>query len=238
MTEFEESEWANSDFSQNYREDADIFLPFRSHFIDVTKTIYRQCVSQNTHASVLDLGCGDGLFMQELLRSFTPAKARLVDGSDDMLNAAKTRLGPQERVHFSKATFQELLNHDPFDEQFHFVYSSLAIHHLPLEEKIKLYTYIYNHLAVDGCFVHYDVVVPPSGKLDQCYMSMWRQWIKGHPAIEQRKDLMGIPEEYKGNPDNIPDTLDSQLRALETIGFKGVDCYFKCGIFALFGGFK
>ena len=134
MTEFEESHWANSDFSQNYRDDADIFLPFRNQFIEVAKTIYRHCVSQNTNASILDLGCGDGMFVQELLKSFTPAKVRLVDGSDDMLNAAKERLGPRERVHFSRASFQELLINDPFHEQFHFVFSSLAIHHLPLEE--------------------------------------------------------------------------------------------------------
>ena len=238
MTHFEESQWAKSHFSQNYRDAANIFLPFRSQFIDITKAFYKHYISQNTNVSVLDLGCGDGLFMQELLKSFTPTKARLVDGSNDMLDAAKERLGRQENVYFSKASFQELLINDPFNEQFHFIYSSLAIHHLPFEEKINLYTYIYNHLAIDGCFVHYDVVVPPSEKLDRCYMSMWRQWIKSHPAINKRKDLIGIPEEYKGNQDNIPDTLDSQLRALETIGFRDVDCYFKYGIFTLFGGFK
>ncbi|MCP4614537.1 MAG: SAM-dependent methyltransferase, partial [Planctomycetes bacterium] len=140
--------------------------------------------------------------------------------------------------YFSKASFQELLINDPFNEHFNFIYSSLAIHHLPFEEKINLYTYIYNHLATEGCFVHYDVVASPSERLDKCYMSMWRQWIKNHPAINTRKDLIGIPEEYKGNQDNIPDRLDSQLRALETIGFRDVDCYFKYGIFTLFGGFK
>ena len=187
---------------------------------------------------VLDLGCGDGLFIEELLKSFTPAKVRLVDGSNEMLDAAKKRLRGQANIFFYKASFQDLLINDPLDENFDFIYSSLAIHHLPFEEKKKLYAYIYNHLSKGGCFVHYDVVVPPSEKLERCYISMWRQWIKKHPAIEKRKDLIGIPEEYKGNQDNMPDTLDSQLRVMETIGFKDVDCYFKYGIFSLFGGFK
>ena len=86
--------------------------------------------------------------------------------------------------------------------------------------------------------MHYDVVIPPSEKLEGCYISMWRQWIKNHPAFEKRKDLIGIPEEYKGNQDNTPDTLDSQLRIMGKIGFKDIDCYFKYGIFSLFGGFK
>lgn len=238
MTQFDESEWAQSHFSRDYRDAANIFLPFRRQFIDITKAIYRHYVSQSPDTSVLDLGCGDGLFVQELLKSFTPAKARLVDGSSDMLNAAKERLGKQDNVYFSKASFQELLINDPFDEHFTFVYSSLAIHHLSFEEKIALYTYIHKHLATEGCFVHYDVVLPPSENLDRCYMAMWRQWIESHPAISKRKDLIGIPEEYKGNQDNMPDTLDSQLRALEAIGFRDVDCFFKYGIFALFGGFK
>ena len=238
MSKFDESRWAESEFSQNYRDDANIFLPFRSQFIEITKSLYAYFIDANIEAKVLDLGCGDGLFIEELLKSFTPAKVRLVDGSNEMLDAAKKRLKGQANMFFYKASFQDLLINDPFDENFDFIYSSLAIHHLPFEEKKKLYAYIYNHLSKGGCFVHYDVVVPPSEKLERCYISMWRQWIKEHPAIEKRKDLIGIPEEYKGNQDNMPDTLDSQLRVMETIGFKDVDCYFKYGIFSLFGGFK
>ena len=238
MTTFDESRWAESDFSQNYRDAANIFLPFRSQFIEITKSFFGHYVSQNSNAKVLDLGCGDGLFVQELLKSFTPAEVRLVDGSNEMLDAAKKRLGEKQNIFFSQASFQELLVNDSLNENFDFIYSSLAIHHLLFEDKKSLYTYIYNHLSTGGCFVHYDVVLPPSEKIEGYYLSMWRQWIKNHPAIEERKELIGIPEEYKGNQDNIPDTLDSQLRAMEEIGFKDVECYFKYGIFSLFGGFK
>ena len=68
MTQFDESRWADTDFSQNYRDAANIFLPFRSQFIDITKTFYKECVCRKSSASVLDLGCGDGLFVQELLK--------------------------------------------------------------------------------------------------------------------------------------------------------------------------
>lgn len=238
MTQFETSRWAESEFSQNYRDAANIFLPFRSTFIEMTKSFFEHFISQNTQAKVLDLGCGDGLFIQELLKSFSPAKVMLVDGSNEMLDAAKERLSEATNLLFSQASFQDLLSNDPINETFDFIYSSLAIHHLPFEEKKNLYAYIYNHLSTGGCFVHYDVVVPPTEKLEKCYLSIWRQWIKEHPAIKKRKALIGIPEEYKDNKDNMPDTLDSQLSAMEEIGFKDVDCYFKYGIFSLFGGFK
>ncbi|MGD9365793.1 MAG: class I SAM-dependent methyltransferase [Desulfobacteraceae bacterium] len=238
MTQFETSRWAESEFSQNYRDAADIFLPFRSQFIEMTKSFFEHFISQNTQAKVLDLGCGDGLFIQELLKSFSPAKVMLVDGSNEMLDAAKERLSKETNLIFSQASFQDLLSNDPINETFDFIFSSLAIHHLLFEEKKRLYAYIYHHLSTGGCFVHYDVVAAPSEKLEKCYLSIWRQWIKLHPAIKKRKALIGIPEEYKDNKDNKPDTLDSQLRAMEEIGFKDVDCHFKYGIFSLFGGFK
>jgi tRNA (cmo5U34)-methyltransferase len=238
MPQFEESLWADSEFSQNYRDDANIFLPFRSQFIKITKSFYEHFISQNIEAKVLDLGCGDGLFIQELLKSYTPARVMLVDGSNEMLAAANERIGSQKNIHYTQASFQELLAHDPLNENFDFIYSSLAIHHLPFDEKKNLYAYIHEHLSTGGYFVHYDVVVPPSEKLEKCYLSIWREWIKQHPAIESREELIGIPEQYKGNQDNIPDTMESQLEALKKIGFRDVDCYFKYGIFSLFGGCK
>ena len=182
MTQFEKSRWAESDFSKNYRDAANIFLPFRSQFIDITKTIFEHYISQNSNAKVLDLGCGDGLFIQELLKSFTPVKVRLVDGSNEMLDAAKKRLGEKTNIFYYQASFQELLVNDPLNEKFDFIYSSLAIHHLHFEDKKNLYGYIFNHLLTGGCFVHYDVVLPVSEKIERCYLSMWRQWITNHSA--------------------------------------------------------
>ncbi len=238
MSKFERSRWADSEFSQNYRDEANIYLPFRGQFIEIAKSLYAYFISTRTEARVLDLGCRDGLFIQELLQSFSPASVTLVDGSAEMLEAAKKRLGNNAKINFIKASFQDLLAEESLDEEFDFIYPSLAIHHLPFEEKKYLYTCIHKLLSPGGCFAHYDVVVPQSEKIEKWYLSLWREWIKEHPAKEIREKLLGIPEQYKGNPDNVPDTLESQLQALDQIGFKEVDCFFKYGIFSLLGGLK
>ena len=238
MSKFEKSRWADSEFSQNFRDEADVYLPFRQQFIEVTKSLYECFIDTNCEAKILDLGCGDGLFIQELLKSFSPVNVTLVDGSAEMLEAAQNRLGNNSKISFMKASFQDILAGESLNENFDFIYSSLASHHLPFEDKRHLYAYIHKLLSPDGCFVHYDVVVPPSGKIEKWYLSLWRQWIKEHSDKEMREKLLGIPEQYKGNPDNLPDTLESQLEVLEEIGFKEVDCFFKYGIFSLFGGFK
>jgi tRNA (cmo5U34)-methyltransferase len=236
MANFEESRWADSEFSQGYRDDAEIFLPFRGRFIEVSKSLYGFFLSQHPAVKVLDLGCGDGLFIQELTRSFTPATVSLVDGSAEMLAAARRRLAGQDGINFIQASFQELLSHDPLQESFDFIYSSLAIHHLPFAEKKRLYRYCHEHLSPGGWLVLYDVVLPPSGGLEKWYLSLWREWIAAHPAKERRDQLLATPEQYKGNADNMPDTLESQLAALRELGFANVDCFYKYGIFSLFGG--
>ena len=238
MSKFEESRWADSEFSRGYREEADIFLPFRRRFIETAKLFYEYCTAGKAQTRVLDLGCGDGLFIQELFKSFSSARAVLVDGSPDMLDAAKERLGDNPGTTFIQASFQELFAGGLLKEDFDFVYSSLAAHHLSFDEKKKFYSFIYQHLLPGGYFIHYDVVDPVSQELEKVYLSIWRQWIKKHSGLEMNEKLLGVPDQFKGNPDNIPDTLESQLEVMTQIGFQDAACYLKYGIFSLFGGYK
>lgn len=239
MSEFEESRWMDSEFSQNYRDEANVYLPFRREFIETTKSFYAHFIDDpKKDIHVLDLGCGDGFFIQELIKTFSPASITLVDGSNEMLEAARKRLGIEGNFNYFQANFQSLFSGDLLNRRFDFVFSSLAIHHLLLNDKKALYSNIYKILSPGGCFVHYDVVVSPSTKIENWFLSLWHQWIKEHPDKKMSVKLLEIPYQYKRNADNIPDTLESQLQALAQIGFKEVDCYFKNGIFCLFGGFK
>ena len=178
MAKFEKSRWADSQFSQDYRDDANIYLPLRSQFIETTKLFYKHFLSQNAGNKIIDLGCGDGLFIQELLKTYSPEEVVLVDGSQEMLDAAKDHLKDHSNIQYVQASFQELSAKDPLAKDFDFIYSSLAIHHLSLEEKIDLYAYIYDHLSLEGYFVHYDVILPPTKTLEKWYLSLWKQWIK------------------------------------------------------------
>jgi len=238
MAKFEKSRWVDSQFSKNYRDDADIYLPFRRQFIEITILFYKHFLSRKAGNKILDLGCGDGLCIQELLKSYSPEEVVLVDGSQEMLDAAKGRLKDFPNVQYVRASFQELLAKDTLTKDFDFIYSSLAIHHLSLEEKCDLFAYVYDHLSSGGYFVHYDVILPPTEILEKWYLSLWKQWIKEHPNYKDRKELLAITDQYKGNPDNTPDTLESQMKAMHEIGFQNVDCFFKYGIFSLFGGSK
>ena len=240
MTEFSKSQWAKSEFAQEYRDSADIYVVERRRLLDILKSFYRHFARRKSGNRVLDLGCGDGIVVQELLKVDENMTAVLVDGSEDMLNKAKERLNAFKNISYIQASFQDILNRSIAPQEYDFIVSSLAIHHLILEEKTALFRTVHSLLNTGGCFVNIDVVLAPSDRLEQWYLSLWKQW------IDERKSVFGIKgnhyddivTRYKDNTDNKPDTLDAQLKAIQAIGFKDVDCFYKYGIFAMYGGRK
>jgi tRNA (cmo5U34)-methyltransferase len=238
MANFDQSRWADSKFSQAYRQEADSYIPWRRLFIESAISLQQCYLSQRIQPKVLDLGCGDGLFIEELLKSAPELEAVLVDGSKEMLEAARERLSSQSKIQYIQADFQQLIDGDMFSRDFDFIFSSLAIHHLDFRDKVKLYGFIHDQLKPGGYLVIFDVVLSPSEELERWYLILWSEWLENNPGPTNRERTLPLPQRYKKNKDNQPDTLKSQLEALEKIGFQEVDCYCKYGIFSLFGGKK
>jgi tRNA (cmo5U34)-methyltransferase len=194
----------------------------------------------------------------ELLKEDNKINATLVDGSLEMLKNARKNLKNDKDMSFIHKTFQELLENESHDKasqdkssqnngsqdniisgEFDLVVSSLAIHHISAAEKKSLFQYIYDHLKSGGFFLNIETVKAPVDELEQWYRVLWSEWIReNQDKLDTQKSFEYLPEQYKDNPDNHPDTLKMQLDALESVGFSRVDCYYKYGIFSIYGGMK
>ncbi len=242
MTEFSQTNWAKADFSGDYIEKADIYIVERRRMLGILRSFYEHFIKgQNEAVQTLDLGCGDGLLTHELLRADDSIRPTLVDGSKDMLDRARRRLKGFRNASFVKAEFQELIRGDAsLEGDYHFIMSSMAIHHLNRDEKKSLFGWIRNNLRAGGFFVNIDVVLAPADPLDRWYMKLWEDWMKEKMSQLGRHDenVLEIIKRYKSLEENKPDTLDSQLETMKDVGFGNVDCFFKYGIFAVFGGMK
>ncbi len=238
MTEFDKSNWARPEFSQGYRDNADIFIIERRRMLAILRSFYVHFVKDGAPKTMLDLGCGDGIVTAAIADADPTISATLVDGSPDMLKKAGELLEGLNNAHYVRASFEEILREDKVSGVYDFIASSLAIHHLTLDEKKALFQYAHEHLKPGGHFVNIDVVLAPSGELEGWYMKLWREWIDGRARALgiEGEQFESVIDGYKDNKDNKPDTLDDQLEALRSVGFEDVDCYYKYGVFTMFGG--
>lgn len=240
MTDFNRTSWAKEEFSRNYLDKADIYIVERRRMFAILRSFSNHFLQKSGKKRLLDLGCGDGILTYELLSEDPNLSVTLVDASEDMLLKAKERFKGVKGNSFIRASFQELLAGKVLKPGFDLVFSSMAIHHLTMAEKKALFKLIFNCLNDGGYFVNIDVVDAPAEALDSWYMKLWEDW------MDEKKLSLGVSGEeskdiirrYKDLEENRPDKLDDQMNALRAEGFRDVDCYYKYGIFTIYGGIK
>ncbi|MEK7675842.1 MAG: class I SAM-dependent methyltransferase [Verrucomicrobiota bacterium] len=239
MTDFDQSLWAESRFAQDYRDQAEHIIQKRQELFRILRSFHRFFARRSSPIHVCDLGCGDGALAQQLLEEDPSLKATLIDGSEEMLAAARNRLAPYPNVSFDRKSFAEIIADSTGRSGFDFVVSAFAIHHLLLPDKRALFQTIFQQLRPGGFFLNIDTVFPDHSLFtDWCY-AVWQEW------VDERNRRLGLKGAFKDiaakarqNPDNQLSALADQLQALRSAGFQNVECHYKNGLFAIFGGGK
>jgi ubiquinone/menaquinone biosynthesis C-methylase UbiE len=198
---------------------------------------------------VLDLGCGDGILARTILDRFPNAQAVLVDFSEAMLQAAREKMGDDDRARIIQANFTSAswLTQLPNDAgtsgaAFDLVVSGFAIHHNAHERKKVLYAQVYDLLAPGGVFLNLEHVASPTPAVEALFDE---HFIDHLCAYHRAKDPSASRDEISRTHYHRPDKAENILALVETqcdwlrqIGFQDVDCFFKVFELALFGGRK
>jgi hypothetical protein len=91
-----------------------------------------------------------------------------------------------------------------------------------------------------GALLVADVVKPTSERSERWQFAMWQDWM--NERLAEIGGEVGVHDDLPGaamaKPENKPSGLIDQLELLQRVGFRDVDCYYKYGVFALFGGTK
>ena len=177
----------------------------------------------------LDIGAGTGLFASFLLKKYPDAQLTLIDISENMLDAARTRFGTKADVRYIVDNYIEHV----FEGKYDIVLSALSIHHLPDEQKVRLYKKCFALLKPGGVFVNAEQVLGETLYLDGFYKKQWKKSIEksGLPADE----VMGAFERMKLDRET---TMQVQLGWLAEAGFSDVACVYKYHNFAVLFGRK
>ncbi len=104
-----QSQWSDPSFARHYRDISGLQLPFRDRVLALMQTFYRYHLGSQAGQRIMDLGSGDGIIGQAFLGSSMDDRLVLVDGSPDMLQAARERFGDDPRVEYLHASFGEMI---------------------------------------------------------------------------------------------------------------------------------
>lgn len=197
-----------------------------------------------SHAQrILDLGCGTGGLSIKVFQRCPTAKIMALDYSPRMIEFAKSKLeaaGYAPQWTAMQADFGDWANHQlAVADGFDACVSSLAIHHLNDEMKLKLFSRIHECLHPGGVFWNADPVLPEFPALADIYQQIGEHW-----AVQQGATLAAVRAKIGkstaygySNPDQLA-TLDAHLQMLQTAGFTSVAVPWKYYGWAVFGGIK
>lgn len=236
MTQDSLENWSQPEYAREYRDNSDFYIQDRAALARVMGSYARAFLGSIPRARLLDLGCGDGAISRTLHHTLPQAEILAADGSADMIAAARTQLAGLP-VEFRVISFEEITAGGLSGSHFDGIFSSLAIHHLPTEGKAALFRALRALIRPGGHFLNADVVTSEALDYTDWYFSLWREWIvENQRALNLEESFENIPDRARGKEENHFDPLPAQLAALREAGFSNVECHYRCGLFAVYGG--
>ncbi|MGB7761843.1 MAG: class I SAM-dependent methyltransferase [Bryobacteraceae bacterium] len=185
-----------------YDADMDLMHPNRHKMVEVIESVL--AASTLDPRLVVDLGTGTGFLLERVLHRFPSCRAVAIDGSHQMVAAARSRLGTlAQRVEFVVADFRQPEALGLEIESADAVVSAYALHHLNLQEKAQLIERCRALLKESGWFLNADLVVEEDEFLE---------------ALTQQMRVAGIVDRAKGRDPRFPDAAETRrfLDALQS----------------------
>jgi tRNA (cmo5U34)-methyltransferase len=236
MTQDSLENWSQPEYAREYRDNSDFYVQDRATLARVMGSYARAFLGSVPRPRVLDLGCGDGAVSRTLHRALPQAEILAADGSADMIAAARTQLAGLP-VELRVISFEEIIRGGLSGERFDGIFSSLAIHHLPFDGKTALFRALRTLIRTGGHFLNIDVVTSETPEYTDWHFALWREWIvENQRALGLKESFENIPDRARGKEENHFDPLPAQLAALRDAGFSDVECHYRYGLFAVYGG--
>lgn len=192
---------------------------------------------------VLELGCGTGELSLKLLERYPKAKLVAIDYSQRMIAFAKAKItsaGYGDRWRGVQLDFGAWANREVSSSlgiEFNACVSSLAIHHLTNEMKLKLFEKIYENLKSGGVFWNADPVLAEFPQLQEVYQKIREEWaLEQGTSFTEVRTKLGTTKPYGYSSQDQLATLEEHLQMLKTAGFTTAAVPWKYYGMAVFGG--
>lgn len=164
-----------------------------------------------TCTTLIDLGCGTGLELDEIFKVMPNIKVTGIDLTQAMLDKLSQKHQDKSLNLICDSYFDVDLGRCVYDCAISFQ----TMHHFSHEDKIKLYKKIYNSLKPNGVYIECDYMVENQKDEDYYYAE----------NIRIRKELNISENEFYHY--DTPCTIENQLSMFKVAGFKKVEKVFR-----------
>ncbi|MGO9227891.1 MAG: class I SAM-dependent methyltransferase [Bryobacteraceae bacterium] len=225
-----------------YDADMDLMHPNRHKMVEVIIAVL--AASTPDPRLVVDLGTGTGFLLERLLRRFPNCRAVAVDGSQQMVAEAKSRLGTlAQRVAFAIGDLRrpETLRVEIGSADA--VVSAYALHHLSLQEKAELMGRCRALLKEGGWLLNADLVAEEDELLEALTQQMRVSGIVDRaqgrdPRFPDAAATRHFLDELQRNECDQPQELADDLRIVREFGYGHVTLFWKDTREVVYGGMR
>lgn len=172
------------------------------------------------NSNVVDMGCSNGLSSEMFIENIPNANYFLYDVSAPMLSACRTRYDNKPFVNISYNDLRTGLPIGSLD----LVLSILTIQFTPIEYRQNILQSVYDNLNDGGAFIYVEKVLGNSAKIDDILVKEYYGLKKDNGYTQEqiankRKSLEGVL---------VPLTASFNEHLLNSVGFKYIDCFWRC----------
>ena len=178
---------------------------------------------------IIDLGAGTGLLTYFWYQQCPNSEYVLVDIADEMLNVARKRFHDIGNISYQVENYIHKLPDAIFDT----VISALSIHHLEDQDKIKLFSKIYDRLPSGGLFINYDQFCAESAKMNLWFDSFWESSLANSGLTDQDIELW--KERRKLDREC---SVEQEVDMLKNCGFEVAKCVYSYQKFSVIVAIK
>jgi trans-aconitate methyltransferase len=229
------------------------YLPRRDERLGRVVQLIRS--TQNSVTRVADLGCGTGSLTALILESFPDVHVYGIDLDPTVLPLARERLcGFGDCAHLLRRDLRNESWVNDLPRPLDAAVSATALHWLSPSQMERLYGQLGHVIRKAGIFLNADHVSSESASIQQAWASecaetraqegssdnesweeFWRSYLEalGVDACRVRAEALG---EWEGSESGL--SLSWHLDRLRANGFIAVDCFWRCGFDAIYGGIR
>ena len=209
-----------SKIAKRYDENRKMLIPCFDEYYGLSVAFLKK--TRNDIGKILDLGAGTGLLTKRLYDEYPNASYTLVDISEQMLEIARQRFEGLDNFKYLISDYSANLPYEKFD----LIASALSLHHIENEDKLLLYSNIYNRLEDKGCLLNLDIFNASTEEMNERYNDYWYQYAS--EIISENKEQWNKSREL-----DKENTIDETKHLLSKVGFRNIECiynYLKFGV--------